>query len=264
MPIRVVRITSRRRWTRRPRHRRPPGNRGLGRIVIAGLLAVAVAIGASIAASLPRAEPSARAGNPVDATPTPIAELPRQSPPNPRIEQPPQPVVTEVGDGSFTVLPPPASASSAVGLAYTVEVEGGTGADSLEFAATVDATLALPQGWISEGFTFRRVAADPGIRVLLASPTTTDVLCAPLRTTGQVSCRNGELVVINLRRWILGADTFGDDLAGYRTYVINHEIGHALGKGHEPCPGPGRPAPIMLQQTLSLDGCTANTTPGQS
>ena len=68
-------------------------------------------------------------------------------------------------------------------------------------------------------------------------------------------------VVLNVARWVKGAPGFGRNIARYRQYVVNHEVGHRLGMGHELCPGRGRPAPVMQQQTLGLRGCTANGLP---
>jgi hypothetical protein len=76
-----------------------------------------------------------------------------------------------------------------------------------------------------------------------------------------VSCRNGDLVVINARRWAYGIEAYGDDLAAYRQYVVNHEMGHSIGFGHVGCPGPGEAAPVMLQQTYGLQGCRPNPWP---
>lgn len=143
---------------------------------------------------------------------------------------------------------------------YRIEVEGGLDVDPADFANAVDSTLGDERGWTEDGnFSFRRtnVAA---LRVVLASPETTDRLCAPLSTRGKVSCRNGNDVVINALRWSEGVPYY-DDLDDYRIYVVNHEVGHALGFGHATCPAPGAPAPVMLQQTLGLQGCEANPWP---
>lgn len=98
--------------------------------------------------------------------------------------------------------------------------------------------------------------------MFLASPDITDAPCTPLPTRGEVSRRNGALVVINARRWAFGVPHYKGRLVDYRRYVINHEVGHALGGSHEARPSPGSPAPVMLQQTYGLDGCARNPWPG--
>ena len=69
------------------------------------------------------------------------------------------------------------------------------------------------------------------------------------------SCRNGRNVVINEDRWLGASESWleaGAPLAAYRQMVLNHETGHWLGFGHGPCSGPGQPAPVMQQQSMTL------------
>ncbi|MDI6101904.1 DUF3152 domain-containing protein [Actinoplanes sp. NEAU-A12] len=147
---------------------------------------------------------------------------------------------------------------------YRVLVEKGiTGLEVNEFADTVSETLNDPRGWTAGGrWRMRRVG--PGqpydFTIYLATPETRDVLCGVARD-GYTSCRNGDAVVINVARWVKGVPDYGASLSVYRQYVVNHEVGHRLGHGHELCPGKGQPAPVMQQQSLGLHRCTANSWP---
>ncbi len=149
---------------------------------------------------------------------------------------------------------------------YRVAVERGTGQDPAAVAATVDEVLGDPRSWIGSGeLRVQRVddAARADFTVYLATPDTSERMCAEggLSTEGYTSCRLPGEVVINLARWMEAVPDYGAPVAVYRTYVINHEVGHELGEWHEACPGPGRPAPVMQQQTYGLDGCVANPWP---
>lgn len=172
--------------------------------------------------------------------------------------------VPEAASGRFQIAPTPSAPrkSTPTTMTYQVEVEEGLSFAPAGFARAVDATLSDPRGWASPGHEFTRVANDASVRIILASPQTADDLCAPLDTGGRLSCRNGDRVVINAWRWVNGAPSYGKDIGAYRRYLINHEFGHALGLPHAACPGNGAPAPVMLQQTKTLDGCRANAWPG--
>ncbi|CAN5484272.1 hypothetical protein BH09ACT12_BH09ACT12_23930 [soil metagenome] len=67
--------------------------------------------------------------------------------------------------------------------------------------------------------------------------------------------------MLNAWRWLNGADAYEGNLNDYRRYLVNHEVGHALGKAHVGCPGSGLPAPVMMQQTKGLGECSANPWP---
>lgn len=167
--------------------------------------------------------------------------------------------------GELIVVPgnPKPTGSSEI-TSYSVEVEDGLAVDVACFAEEVDRILADDRSWAGDGtITLRRVDADPvDFRVTLASPATTDLHCRPLETNGIYSCfATDGRAMINVWRWEHGTEEYSDDLDTYREYVINHEVGHALGHGHVQCPAEGELAPVMAQQTKTLDGCAQNGWP---
>jgi hypothetical protein len=162
---------------------------------------------------------------------------------------------------------PGVRASGGSPVRVALELEGGLGLDEAETASTVAGILVDDRGWQTErDVRFVFVSAEQArrgeydTRIGIASRSTTTDLCAPLDTEGYTSCYNGR-VVINLDRWMLGIDAYDGHLDEYRTYVVDHEVGHALGLGHAPCPAEGAPAPVMVPQTLHLWGCAPNPYP---
>ncbi len=170
--------------------------------------------------------------------------------------------VPEAGSGEFEVAAAPTSCRALPTWPTRSRSSGHCPSPPAEVAREVEATLRDPRSWGGRlGVTLRRVEARPGLRILLATPATTDALCAPLDTAGRVSCRNGPLVVLNAVRWASAVPWYADAVSSYRTYVVNHEVGHALGRPHQRCPGPGSPAPVMQQQTYGLQGCRRSVWP---
>jgi Protein of unknown function (DUF3152) len=204
----------------------------------------------------------------VDGTPVPPAQgdvAPTEAPATVGVES-----YVEQGAGSLSVV----DGSSAVyGTGplqrFIVEVEDGIGVDGATFAAAVESTLADPRSWGNGGrYSFQRVGAGETaagqfeFKVSLVSPGSMETYCPGVGTGGYTSCRYGNRAVINLARWATAVPDYEGDVATYRLYVVNHEVGHALGnREHPPCPGPGQLAPVMQQQTLGLNGCLKNPWP---
>ncbi|MFF8608593.1 DUF3152 domain-containing protein [Streptomyces sp. NPDC015346] len=146
-------------------------------------------------------------------------------------------------------------------IRYRVDVEKGLGLDGQLFARAVQQTLNDERSWAGKGaMTFERISSgEPEFVITLASPGTTAVWCAKSgldTTVDNVSCDSAATsrVMINAYRWAQGSETFGDEaMLAYRQMLINHEVGHRLGHSHVSCRTPGALAPVMQQQTKSLD-----------
>ena len=148
-------------------------------------------------------------------------------------------------------------------LTYRVEIEQGLSVNGTEVAAIIHKTLTDPRGWQTiHPVNFERTdKVDADLRIILATPSLTDKLCLPLDTGGEVSCRVEDRVVLNAKRWMYAIPAYGGNVGLYRNYLVNHEVGHALGHGHSPCTKPKTPAPVMMQQTKGLAGCLPNAWP---
>lgn len=168
---------------------------------------------------------------------------------------------SKTGNGSFTTVP---GTSGVIGKGrlyrFSIEVENGvSGVNTKAFAATVMQALGDPRSWTHSGqVSLQRV--DTGavdFHLSLVSSMTVRSLCGyslPVET----SCYDGgqSRVVLNVSRWVRGAQAYPDELATYRLYAVNHEVGHALGHNHShSCLSSGL-APVMMQQTIGTKTAT--------
>ena len=157
---------------------------------------------------------------------------------------------TEAGAKTWHIVPgttPKVGEGTAKVFTYTVEVEDGVDTTTFGgddgFARMVSETLANPKSWThNPQFAFTRIdSGEPDFRVSLSSPMTVREGCG-YDIQLEASCYNPAYadgqprVFINEARWVRGAVPFQGDVGSYRQYLINHEVGHAIGyQRHEPC-----------------------------
>ncbi len=147
-------------------------------------------------------------------------------------------------------------------VTYHVETRGRITSSVKEFRRLAQRTFEDPRGWRGKGIVFRPVARGGAFTLVLAEASRVPGF-SPV-CSSSYSCRVGRYVIINQTRWQRAAPAWNaakGSLLDYRRMVLNHETGHWLGRGHAGCPGPGRPAPVMMQQSKGLGACRPNPWP---
>jgi hypothetical protein len=185
---------------------------------------------------------------------------------------PPGAPFAKTGAGTFHIVK---GAATTIGdgpdhRTFTIEVEDGieNAEHDKMFASAVMHILSDPRSWIGGGdFTLERINhGKPDFRITLTSQMTVRKAenCG-WQIKLEASCYNrlDGRVFINDARWVRGAVVYNGDLASYRVYATNHEVGHALGFHHQPCPKTNGLAPVMMQQSWSTsDDDLAKLNPG--
>ena len=191
----------------------------------------------------------------------------------PALQLPPGPKYSTTGNGTYAEIPGTSKVYGTGGqlFKFDLQVENGvTGVDLNQFASVVMSSLTNARSWTGTGnVQLQRVAApdQATFHISLTSSMTVRGLCGyslPVET----SCYDGgqSRVVLNVARWVRGAKVYSSDLATYRIYAVNHEVGHALGHNHaHQCLNSGL-APVMMQQTIGTKTasgkiCQANPWP---
>lgn len=150
-------------------------------------------------------------------------------------------------------------------VTYSLTTAGATRSNLAEFSAQVNQTLNDARGWARLGIGFQQVETGGDFNLVLSEAA--QVPSFSSACSAEWSCRVGVSVIINDDRWSGASAAWnasGGSLRDYRHMVVNHEVGHWLGHGHLECTGAGQPAPVMQQQSISLDGCIFNPWPLES
>ena len=166
---------------------------------------------------------------------------------------------------------------STVNVFIDTKIDGDVDYSLNTFLKKVKTILHSKKGWQLKNYKFffispsifKRIPNNKKdtIKVILRLSTNETIVreCG-FKEEERLSCYNPTItpanVCINFDRWMTGSHHSKLKLSDYRIYVINHEIGHALGRGHvKVCTCKTCPVPVMMQQTKSIGECKPNVWP---
>lgn len=161
----------------------------------------------------------------------------------------------------FAIVP---SNNATVVRTYCTAVRGVSPSVLAELNGKLAATYADARGWNDGGrIVFQHVSSGCQYTVWMSAPsqmTSFGAICDAF-----YNCQVGTNVIMNYDRWKSATPPWnktGRNLEDYHVLMINHETGHRLGFLDNPaCPAAGKPAPVMMQQSISLKGCAFNIWP---
>ena len=270
--------------------------KSLGAALVVVVAAFAVGIGAGWGTSLfahrleaPSPSPSPSASPSPSETPTVDVSLPPMVPVTRNIDDEDRDAGLRTlkfpirADGTFTPAKAIIAATPDAEIVQYVriDIEDGLKMTDGTLSAFVMQALNDPQGWGNEGPTiYIQTDGAPDVRVVFASPYTAAMICptphepAALTPTAAASpspsasasapvvdiqCATQGTIVVSIYDWIQGVPAYGDDRTAARIYLLNHGLGHVLGKSDAPCVK-GR-ATVMVNQQTMPEPCSANPWP---
>lgn len=145
--------------------------------------------------------------------------------------------------------------------------------DYEETVQFIDEVLQHPNGWKGHGYMFELISPEEGMLARKSRRNYKYVLHLRISTAktvekeckfGGLSCANlkDNVIYFNRDRWLYGSKESGLSLPAYRVYVVCHEVGHLLDRGHKKCSASGEEkCPVMYQQTISKGCCKPNVWP---
>jgi uncharacterized protein DUF3152 len=150
---------------------------------------------------------------------------------------------------------PTCGSSGARVVRFRVLVERGLPMTPTTFVSELRKVLCDERSWIGSGEVRFRYDPNGPLLIGLRTADSTEDRCMALiglSVNHYYSCATRAEVVLNADRWFHGSRFWPGPVPVYRAMLINHEVGHALGQRHRPCPKEGNPAPVMMQQSKGL------------
>lgn len=136
-----------------------------------------------------------------------------------------------------------------------------TGRKLNNFTNHVKRILSHPKSWnVDFVYVNNDIDADVFMNIYLTTDNFISKVCGFDEKPLSCANMNTRDIYINEYRWLHGSVKSKMNLEDYRNYVINHEVGHALGFLHEK-PRKNCKCPVMHQQTLYVEPGKPNPFP---